>query len=134
MRCIPCPYVEMCPYRVGVQRGLFPIGRVLWRSLGGGADGTRGASMTGVAGLASRGRSRMSPVRATVLMGGKEYGGKKCVVSGVRLQVAWIAGARILWILLVSMNASRPLGLAMRTNSTGHLAGESTAVASSACL
>jgi len=98
-------------------------------------DDTRGASIAGVDGLAGRGRSRMFPVQTVVLMGGKECGGKKCVVSGVRWQVDWIKGdAMIVWILLVSMNVSRPLWLAMRTNSTGHLAGESTVIASSACL
>ena len=100
----------------------------------GGVDGTRGASMAGVAGLAGRGYSRVSPVRAAMMLGEKECGGKKCVASDVRWQVAWIAGARIVWILLVSMNASRPLGLATRTYSTRHLAGESTVVASPACL
>ena len=50
----------------------------------GGVGGTRGASMTGIVGLAGRGHSRISLVRAAVLLGGKECGGRKCVASGVR--------------------------------------------------
>ncbi len=52
----------------------------------GGVGDIRGASMTGVAGQARRGRSRISLVWGAVLLGGKECGGKKCVASGVRWQ------------------------------------------------
>ena len=96
--------------------------------------GTCGASAVDVAGLACRRRNRMLPARAAVLMCGKGCGGKKCVVAGGRRQVAWIAGAIVVWILLVSMNVSRPLWLAIRTNFNGHLAGDRTILASSACL
>ena len=51
-------------------------------------DGTRGASLAGVAGLTGRGRSRLSPVRAAVMLGEMECGGKKCVGSGLRWQAA----------------------------------------------
>ena len=54
----------------------------------GGVGGTREASIAGVAGLAGRGRSRISLVWAVLLLDGKECGGKKCVASGVRWQVS----------------------------------------------
>jgi len=48
--------------------------------------------------------------------------------------VAWIAGLRIWWIRSWETNVSLPLSLAIKTNSTGHFAGERTCVPSSDCL
>ena len=69
-----------------------------------------------------------------MLLLGEGCGGKKMVASGARWQVACIVGAMIMWIMSWFRNVSRPLVLAMRTNFTGHLAGERFTVASYACL
>ena len=60
--------------------------------------------------------------------------GKKLTSSGLRRQVSWMAGARIIRILSLSMYFSLPMSFAMRISSTGHLAGWSDIVLSSVCL
>jgi len=54
----------------------------------GGVDGSRGASMAGVAGLAGRGRLGIALIRAAALLGGEDCGGKKWVASGAMWQAA----------------------------------------------
>ena len=50
----------------------------------GGVDGSRGAAMSGIPGLAGRGRIGIALLRAAALMGGRECGGKKWFASGPR--------------------------------------------------
>jgi len=77
----------------------------------GGVIGPRGVAGVGVAKRVGRGRR------------GDGFG-NNCVCEGVRRQVAWITGSRTCWIRSREKNASRPLALAMSTNSTGHFTGE----------
>ena len=99
----------------------------------GGVAGPRGDVWVGVSGRVGRGLRgggvKRPPNRP--LKGGV---GKNSVCVGVRKHVAWIAGLRIWWSRSWETNVSRPLSLAMRTNSSGHFAGERTCVASSDCL
>ena len=58
--------------------------------------------------------------------------GKNRMSSALRRHVSWIDGARMVWILMVFRNASRPLSLEMRIRSIGHFAGLRSIVGSSA--
>ena len=48
---------------------------------------------------------------------------KNVICAGVRRQVAWMDGPRIVMILPMYMNASQFFSLEITTSSTGHLAG-----------
>ena len=61
-------------------------------------------------------------------------GGKKFVSEGVSLQMSRRTGERMLRILSSSRYLPLPFSFAIRTSSTGHLAGVSTIEGSSVCF
>ena len=117
-----CP-IEDCPLEVASVKRL--LGGVT-RSIdvdGAGVAGRMGISLIGCV-----------AVQVPVLFPVESGVGKKCVYAGIKRQVTWMVGDRIVWIRSWLLNASCPLSLAMRTSSTGYLASERSKVASSDCL
>ena len=107
---------------------------VFWRQAHGciPRGGERGGGVTcpnrvagvGVVGRMGISRDGYEVVRVTVMFLEEGGVGKKSVSAGVRRQVAWMAGARIVCIRSWLMNVMRPLSLAVRTSSTGYSAGK----------
>ncbi len=100
----------------------------------GGVWGPAQVEVRPVAGRCGSGRVGNVLVRYDVLCLVWRDGGKKFVSSGRRRHVDLMAGDRMVRIISSSRYAARPNSLAMMISYTGHLAGLSTMVSSSACL
>ena len=138
---------NMPPQRSAILRGRLGIeyagicpsaGRAQWKGLVGSLRGgvselgeDAGAWVAGRVGMGRCGFGASRPPNWSLVEGGVC---KKCVCAGASRQVALMAGARIEWIRSWQRNGSRPLALAIRTNSAGHFAGERSGVALSECL
>jgi hypothetical protein len=123
-----CLYAGICP----------SAGRVPWngpmsghRGCESGPCGVAVAGIVGRLGICLCGCGLSRPPNRVMVRGGL---GKEFVSSGVSLQIAWIAGARIDRIRSWEKIVSRTLTLAMRTSSAGHFVGERIGLASSDCL
>ena len=100
----------------------------------GGVTGLNGVAAVGVARRMGIGREGCEVARVALLFLVKGNVGKKSLSAGVMRQVACMAGASIVWIQSWLRNTTCPFLLAMRTNSTGHLAGERSEVVPSDCF